>query len=353
MKSQNPLPVGKLPHDVLCRILAGAPLDDSVILGAGVGLDCAVVRSGDRLLVLKSDPITFTSQEIGWYAVQVNANDIATTGAGPRWFLATLLLPEQDTTPHLAESITDQVYHACQELGVSVVGGHTEITYGLDRPILIGTLIGEVVDNFLLMPDRIGPGDALLLTKGVPIEAIAILAREFEGRLRGSLTNEDIIRAQKFLFDPGISVLHEAKVATESGDVHAMHDPTEGGLSAALWEMAEASGCSLWFDPRNVPVYDLALQIADLLGVDAFDPLAAISSGALLLAVERSDADRISQTLEAKGITCKQIGEVETNQAPWMEEPPEFAVWQQTVGGKILLPRPEQDELARIFSTVS
>ena len=352
MKSQNRLPVGKLPPDVLRRLLAGAPVDDSVILGAGVGLDCAVVSLGEQLLVLKSDPITFTSQEIGWYAVQVNVNDIATTGAIPRWFLTTLLLPEQESTPHLAESIMDQVYHACQELSISVVGGHTEITYGLDRPILIGTLIGEVAANFLIMPDQIGSGDALLLTKGVPIEAIAILAREFEGKLQGHMRSEEIKQAQNFIYDPGISVLHAAKVATASGDVHGMHDPTEGGLSVALWEMAEASGRSICFDPQTIPVYELAAQIADLLGVEAFDPLAAIASGALLLAVERSHVDQISQTLEAEGISCNQIGEFENDEAPWMDKIAKVAVWQQTAGGKVLLPRPGRDELARIFSTV-
>src|SRR5260221_8274 len=139
-----PLPVGKLPPDLLARLIARAPAADArVRLRPGVGLDCAVVDLGDRLLAFKSDPITFATADIGWYLVQVNANDLAITGAVPRWLLLTMLLPEGATTPELVERWAEQVYSACRELGIDVIGGHTEVTHGLPRPILAGTLIGE------------------------------------------------------------------------------------------------------------------------------------------------------------------------------------------------------------------
>jgi hydrogenase expression/formation protein HypE len=178
------LPTGKLPPGLLKRILAMAPqLDSRVLLGPGIGLDCAVLDLGTQLLVIKSDPITFTSDSIGWYVVQISANDIATCGGVPRWMLLTALLPEGHTDEELALRISQEAFDACRALNISVIGGHTEITHGLDRPILVGTLIGEVERSALVTPRGALPGDAILLTKGVPIEGTAILAREFPDRL--------------------------------------------------------------------------------------------------------------------------------------------------------------------------
>src|SRR3954447_9869747 len=123
------LPVGKLPPELLKQLLAKMPTaDPRVIVRPGIGLDCAVVEAGPALLVFKTDPITFASSEIGWYAVQIAANDIATAGASPRWFLLTMLLPEAQTTPGLVEHIGAQVADACRAIDVVLIGGHTEIT---------------------------------------------------------------------------------------------------------------------------------------------------------------------------------------------------------------------------------
>ena len=332
------LPVGKLSPELLQRLLSQAPSQDPrVLIGPGIGLDCAVIDFGEKLLVLKSDPITFATDEIGWYAVQVNANDIATTGAEPRWMMATLLLPERRTQPELVERIASQVYAAAQSIGVSVIGGHTEITYGLDRPILAGTMIGEVSRQNLVTPQGARPGDRLLLTKGVPIEGTAILARELPDRLSRELSPAELEQACGFLHEPGISILKDARIAILAGKVTAMHDPTEGGLASALWELAEASRCSLVVDTSRVPVPDLSSRMCRLLGLD---PLAAIASGALLLTASPADAPRIRQALEAEGIRCADIGRVEPG-------PP--AVWDISPPRPALLPRPTRDEIAKLF----
>jgi hydrogenase expression/formation protein HypE len=140
-----------------------------------------------------------------------------------------------------------RIFSACRSLGISVIGGHTEITHGLANPILVATLIGEVERERLITPRGASEGDTILLTKGVPIEGTAILAQEFPNALVKPSARR-ITRAARFLYDPGISVLRDAQIAVESGEVTAMHDPTEGGLSAALWELAEASGHSLVVD---------------------------------------------------------------------------------------------------------
>jgi len=335
----SPLAVGKLPFELLAPMLAAAPIsDDRVLLGPQIGVDCAVIDLGDRLLVLKSDPITFATAEIGWYLVQVNCNDIATTGALPRWLLLTMLLPEGKTTPELVTQISDQVYAACREMNISVIGGHTEITYNLDRPILMGTLIGEVDREQLVTPQGLSPGDQILLTKGVPIEGTAILAREFPQRLQGVLDQAELTSAQNFLRNPGISVLRDAQIAQKAGHVTAMHDPTEGGLSGALWELADAASCSLVVDLTAVPIPPLSARICDAFGLD---PLATIASGALLLAAQPIDAAAIQAALVGEGIQCAIIGRV-------AEGPP--TVWQETPTGYRLLPRPTNDEIGKVVT---
>jgi len=335
---ENILAVGKVPASLLERLLARAPVDDpSVLLGPGIGLDCAVVDAGRNLLVFKSDPITFATDELGSYLVRINANDIATTGAEPRWLLSTLLLPEGRTTPEMVEGIMGQIYAACRELNISVIGGHSEITYGLDRPIIVGSLIGEVPRNELITPKGARPGDRLLLTKGVPIEATAILAREFPERLSHELVPEELEQARNYLSDPGLGVLRDARIAVAAGRVTAMHDPTEGGLSTALWELARASGRSLEIDPGKVPVPTLAARVC---GVFGLDPLAAIASGALLLTVAAEDADRVRHALEEADIVCADLGVVAEGPA---------GVWQVTTAGRDELPCPAGDEIARVF----
>jgi hydrogenase maturation factor len=319
-------------------MLSRAPiLDGRVVVPPGVGLDCAVVDVGSTLLVLKTDPITFTSEAIGWYAVQVNANDIATTGALPRWFLMTLLLPQADTSEELVEQISTQVFEACRAMEISVIGGHTEITAGLNRPILVGTMIGEVKREDLVTPAGALPGDRLLLTKGVPIEATAILAREFPNRLQSWLTLEELSQARDFIFEPGISVLSEARLALGAGKVTAMHDPTEGGLAAALWELAEASQCSLVVDLETAPIFPLSRQVCQAFSID---PLASIASGALLITVPEGDVSAVCQAIRSGGISCTQIGEVQAGPV---------AVWRVRSGAKELLARPDRDAIARLF----
>ena len=341
--SEKRLPLGKLPADLLEALLSSTPIqDERVLLGPGVGVDCAVIAFGDRALALKSDPITFASEEIGWYAVQVNANDIATTGAKPRWMLATLLLPEGAATPGMAQRIQAQLTAACQEIGVDIIGGHTEITHGLDRPIVVGTMIGDVGIEQLITPRGATPGDCLLLTKGVPIEATAILAREFPDQLQANdprLSFADIQEAGNFLYHPGISVLREAQIAVQAGAVHAMHDPTEGGLYTAAWELAKASGCSLWIDPAMTPVPPLARRVCTAMGVD---PLGAIASGALLLAVHEQDSKKIRAALQVQGIACALIGGVvEKSAEPVVRLGKEPSAQQ--------LRQVDRDEIARLY----
>lgn len=333
------LPTGKLPAELLSRLLAevAAP-DPSILLGPGVGLDCAVIDLGnDRCLVAKSDPITFATDAIGWYAVHVNANDVATTGARPRWFLATLLLPEGRTSPELAAEILRQIRDACREIDAVLVGGHTEVTHGLERPVVCGSLLGEVARRDLIVPSGARPGDALLLTKGVAVEATALLAREKDVELRGRLDPSLLERARSFLTAPGLSVLPEARIAAGAGRVHAMHDPTEGGLATALHELADASSTGLEIDAEAVHVFSETRALCRAFGLD---PWGVIASGALLLAVDPADVDIVLEALAASGIRAARIGRIrEARHGRLLRES----------GNARPLPRFDADEISRVF----
>lgn len=332
--------VGKLPVELLGRLLERYRLEDErVVLGARIGEDAAVLDIGDRYLVAKADPITFASDQIGWYAVHVNTNDLVTTGARPLWFLATVLLPERRSDEALVDEIFRQMHGACAELGVSLVGGHTEITYGLERPIVVGHMLGEVDRDKLVTTAGAQVGDAVVLTKGVAIEGTAIMAREREGYLLDRGYSSDFIeRAQRYLYEPGISVFREAMLASSSFDVHAMHDPTEGGLAMGLYELAEAAGVGLSIEADEVRVLPECRKLCDEF---ALDPLGTIASGALLVALPPGQAQELKAVLYANDVTASIIGHV---------RPVQEGIKLQRDGSITDLPRFSQDEIARLFT---
>jgi hydrogenase expression/formation protein HypE len=305
--SPAPLPPGKLPAALLTALLAqDVSTDPRVLIGPRVGEDAAVIDMGDCLLIAKSDPITFATDAIGYYAVTVNANDIAVMGGTPRWFLATLLLPETRTTTALVQDIFAQIRQACRELDIALVGGHTEITVGLERPILSGHMLGEVTRERLVTSAGVQVGDALVLTKGFPVEGVSIMARECAAQLATQgHAPEDIARWQHFLFRPGISVVREAQVLQQAVEVHAMHDPTEGGVATGLWELAQASGVGLHVTADQLPILPEGALLCKAFGLD---PLGTIASGALLAAVPAAQVERAIGACAEAGIACYHIG---------------------------------------------
>ncbi len=331
-------PLGKLPPEVVAEFARRfAPDDPRVLLGPGVGLDCAVIDFGDRVLVAKTDPITFTSGRIGWYVVQVNANDVATTGAQPGWFLVTALLPETGTDHDLLDEIFGQIEAACQSVGATFVGGHTEVTGGLERPILVGTMLGEVSHEHLITPRGAKPGDLILLTKWIPIEATSILGTDFANRL-DDLSTEELTWAQSVLDDPGISVVREARLAVEAGGVTAMHDPTESGLAGGLWEMAEAASAGLEVDADRIPIPEIARRMCESLEVD---PLSAIASGSLLITAQPGAAEGIEAALGQEHIPVARIGRVVNGSGVRM----------LANGESRKLPQPPRDSITRLFES--
>jgi len=332
------IPVGKLPAGLLEALLARhAPTDPRVLVGPGVGRDAAVIDFGERCLVAKADPVTFATDAIGWYAVHVNANDVACCGALPRWFLATLLLPGEGTTPELAEEIFDQIGEACRGLGISVCGGHTEITHGLARPVVAGAMLGEVARDAYVTTAGARVGDAVILTKGIAVEGTAVIAREKAAAL-SDMPEAERRRAADFIYDPGISVVREARIALEAGGVHALHDPTEGGVATGLHELAAAAGVGLRIEAARLPVLPECDRLCRRFGLD---PLGLIGSGALLIAAAPDAAPAMVERLQGEGIRAAVIGEVVAG-AEGCRLKGRDGVWRD-------LPMFERDEVARLF----
>jgi hydrogenase maturation factor len=306
------LPAGKLPHRFLGELLAGLPTaDPQLVLGPTVGEDAAVIdfaREHDYLLVAKSDPITFATEEIGYYAVNVCANDLAVTGATPRFFLPTVLLPAGQATPALASAIFAQIGAACRALGVVVAGGHSEITPVVSQPVVSGNLLGEVRRDRFLRSGGSRPGEVVLLAGPVPVEGTSIIAREKRAALLAAgWTQDELDTAANYLFEPGISVLQPALLAADAGLVSAMHDPTEGGVATGLLELALAADVGLAIELDAIPVPDLARRLCTAF---ALDPLGTIASGALLATAIEADVPRLLHLWREAGWYAAVIGRV-------------------------------------------
>ena len=333
------LPLGKLPSALLERLLARyAITDERLIIGPGIGRDAAAIAlDAQRAMVVKTDPITFATAKIGWYLVNVNANDLACLGATPRWLLVTALLPEGRTTPALVEEIFAGLHEACAALGIALVGGHTEITHGLDRPILVGTLLGEAPRAELVEPGRAQPGDWIILTKALAVEGTALIAGERTAEVIARHGAAFAARCQDFLHNPGISVVRDAVIARAAGAI-GLHDPTEGGVATGLRELAQAAGLGLTIDATAIPIYpETALLCADY----GLDPLGLIASGSLLVVAPEETAPQIVAELANAEIVGTIIG---------CFTAPEEGLRVCQSSGDTPLPEFAADEIARLYA---
>ena len=309
-----------------------------MLLGPGLGEDAAVIDMGETLLIAKSDPITFAIDRIGWYAVQVNANDIACMGGTPRWFLATLLVPESFTENQAGE-LFNQVLDACNSINVALIGGHSEVTYGIDRPIVSGSMLGEVTRDRLIKTGGAQEGDSIVITKGLAIEGTALLALERAEDLRRAGVNDDTITQCINLLDSvGVSVITDAAVASTITHIHSMHDVTEGGLVTGLREVASASGLGLAIEEGGIPVLPMTLEVCQALELD---PLGLLGSGALIITLSPEFVPSLLSNLENAGIDGWEIGRM---------MPVEEGLISIGRTGEVELPQFSRDELARYFS---
>ena len=310
MVPEEKLSLGKLKHELLNHLLdefIPDLNDERVIIGSKLGEDAAVIDMGDKYLVAKTDPITFATDEIGYYAVNINVNDIVCMGATPKWFQSTILFPEKKTDKDLVKSVFKNIHDTCKEMNIAVIGGHTEITAGLDRPIVIGSLLGEVDKDSLVSSSGAQIGDSLILTKGIFIEGTSIIGREKEKVLKQKGYGEDFIsKCKNYLYDPGISVAKEALIANKNFKINAMHDPTEGGLACGIAEMCIASKMGIQLESDQIEILPEPRELSKVFNLD---PMNTISSGSLLIAINDDTFPELIELLSKNGINSYKIGE--------------------------------------------
>ena len=333
----RPLPAGKLPGWLLRKVLPGSLRDPDVLVGPGLGRDAAAIAVGERIIVAKNDPITFASEGGAAHLVEVNANDVACMGATPRWLLVTALLPHGVSPADVLNQFAE-LRETCRYRSVELIGGHTEIVPGLARPILVGMMLGDASPQELLRPGQAQPGDVLLVTKGLAIEGTALVARERADELRELIGEESLRAAVRLMDQPGISVVAEAEIARRTGQVTALHDPTEGGLASAVRELAAVSGAGVEIDADAIPILVETRAVADALGLD---PLGMLASGSLLIAARPENVSGIIHDVEAAGIPVSIVGRL-------TDDPQEASLMSQ--GERRPLPEFAVDEVARLLS---
>jgi hydrogenase expression/formation protein HypE len=320
-----------LPPTLMSRLLSdtGAPSPE-VLLGPEMGEDACAIDLPGGVLVVATDPITFTGRDIGRFAVTVNANDVAVTGTRPRWFLATVLLPA-GTTAEAVEALFAGMRASLSANGIALVGGHTEVTPSVNQPIVVGQMLGLAEDRRFIRTAALVPGHLVLQIGRAPVEGAAVIAVESPTLL--SEVDPALVRAAEHaLDDPGISVVDAALLAARLG-AKAMHDPTEGGLAAGLHEMAAASKVRLRVNRAQALWWEPAIAVCRAVGAD---PWATLASGTLLAAFEPDRATSALEELGLGGHEAAVIAVAETG-----------AGVVDTLGGA--LPWPERDELSRVL----
>jgi len=303
------LPPGKIPVDILKGVVfknLGAERKE-VTVGPATGIDGAVLDLGGKSLIVSMDPITGAVERIGWLAVNVNANDVATFGVEPAFLFSCIMLPE-NSQRKLVEAISTQMNAAATDLGIAIVGGHCETTPGLANPIVVGCIMGLTEKGRYVTAGGAKAGDKLILTKSAGIEGTAILATDREQTLKKTMSTTMLQTAKNFYSQ--ISVVKDALTAYKTGGVHAMHDPTEGGVAGGIHEMADASSLGVKVIEETIPVQPETAEICSHFQVD---PLQLIGSGALLISAESKSANQIVRNLKRKRVQASVIGEFTEN----------------------------------------
>lgn len=322
--------IGKLPNSLLEKIVID-PINNhsvnrkEVLLKPSIGEDCAALNLGENICLLSTDPITGAVADIGKLAVNINTNDIASSGGEPIGLMVTALLPDSITEEEISHIITD-LYKEAEKVNVAILGGHTEITDAVNKPVLSCTVVGKT--NKLIPSGGAKIGDSVIMTKYAAMEGTSIFASDKRDKLKG--IDSSIIEKAKNLGN-SLSVIAEGRIGSELG-ANAMHDVTEGGILGACWEIADCSGVGIEVYEDKIPVLEETKIICNKLGVDY---LRLISSGSMLIVC--SNGDEMLSALKKAGIVASIIGKI-------VEE----GKWFISNGEKTVLDEPTSDELYKV-----
>ena len=303
--ADQPLPVGKLDTDLLREIVFKHihHKRKEVLVRPGVGEDCATLDFDQYECVMSTDPITAAISEIGLLAIHITCNDIASNGVEPLGIMLAVMLPVGTTAAEI-ETIMKQAAEVSQSLGVEIIGGHTEITPAVNRPVIVSTAIGRTVAGGSQRAQNMRPDDVILMTKQAGLEGTGIIASDFADQLSGVLTQEEIAEAKNYLNQ--VSVVKEGVAAGNMGTA-GMHDITEGGILGAVWELSEIAGVGVELSEAAIPVSDITKKVCAHFGIDY---LRLISSGCMMIIVHPDRERAVADAIEAAGVCVRRIGRV-------------------------------------------
>ena len=307
----QPLPVGKLDTDLLKETVFShiLHLRPEVMVRPGVGEDCATIDFGQYECVMSTDPITAAISEIGRLAIHITCNDIASNGVEPLGIMLAMMLPIGTTISEI-ETIMMQAQEVASSLGVEIIGGHTEITPAVNRPVIVSTAIGRTLAGGSQKAENMRPGDVILMTKQAGLEGTGIIASDFADQLSAVLTEEEIAEAKGYM--NMVSVVKEGVAAGNMGTA-GMHDITEGGVLGAVWELSEIAGVGVELEEDKIPVSDVTRKICDHFGINY---LRLISSGCMMIIVHPDREQAVVDAIHSVGVDVTRIGHVKEHGAP-------------------------------------
>ena len=275
---------------------------NEIILGPGIGEDCSAIRlKDDEIFLVSTDPITGAVEDAGYLAVHVSCNDIASSGGEPIGILLTILLPETSSAEQLHRFMKD-AEKAANEVNIEIIGGHTEITDAVNRPVISSTAIGKVHKDQIVYTNNAKIGQDIIMTKWAGLEGTTILAKDFEKELSSQFSKEFLENAQSL--NKSLSVVPEGRIAAQYGAT-SMHDATEGGILGAVWEIAEASNVGVEIFLDEVPVKKETVDICKHFGIS---PYKLISSGCMIITA--FEGQKLIDILKKNDIDAKIIGRI-------------------------------------------
>ncbi len=309
-----------------------------ILTNPEIGGDCAIIEVGDKLLYLSSDPITGATEKIGSLIVNINANDIATSGSTLVGIMLTILAPPGTEKKELS-LIIQEAQKECDILNMEILGGHTEITDAVNRIVVSGTVVGIGEKKDFNNRKKPGLGDKILITKGIGIEGTGIICTEKRKELEEIFGKEIIEEGQKYL--KKISVVKDAEIAKDVAKV--MHDVTEGGILGAIWEVCELFNLGAEIEDSKLKVSEVTQKICDYYKLD---PLRLISSGTMLIIVGEKDIELLQKKLLEENIESFEIGTLtEKKDKIILKKCGEKTGFKEE---RIVIAEPESDELYKV-----
>lgn len=299
------LQTGKLDSDLLKSLIFGKIRyrNDDVKVRPGIGEDCAVVGFGEYDCIMSTDPITAAVADIGRLAIHITCNDIASNGVQPLGIMLAVMLPEGTTEEDVAH-IMGQAADTAADVGVEIIGGHTEVTPSVNQPVIVSTAIGKAAADGYQKGDDMTEGDVIMITKAVGLEGTGILALDRREELADVLTEEELDRAVSFL--DRVSVVKEGVAASKVG-THGMHDITEGGLLGAVWEMCQIAGLGAEIYEEKIPMEPETAKVCRHFGVD---PLRMISSGSMMIIVPAHLEKEMQEVMDYSNVNIASVGKI-------------------------------------------